>query len=375
MRYAFVQHIVSLLLACAGTAVLLLDPPGHTDWFLGAGLLSLAFWGASTAIRSTRRRWLELSNRKLRATEDLEARVRELESRLTAAALQTDQTETAIAAAQAGVDPLIALADAPEHSTAARCKPVRQPPEPEHLLRLISHEARTPLTTMNAYSELLLDGEPLDEATRRDFFSIIHTETERLAGVLDSLLNLTRIDAGTMPVQRQRLSLNALAARVVHASIGLADLRRVAIDTDLAAPTDTVWADPDLMLQATRNLLAHVTKSTEPGGRVLVRSQYDPRERKVSLQITGNRTGIPPKDVPSALDSFYGGSERCEEPVPPGAASLAFARRVVETVHEGTPWVSAHANACTLGFVLAECRDESSAKVDRAEPTAEVNHV
>ena len=378
VRRANAMHIFSLLFACLGAAVagraLALDMP---EWLSASGALLLVAAGCAViAVRVNRRQWGEFVARKLRITGQLETRVRELEARLEAAQLATQSDEAAFTGLAASVGPLldaaqargtsaatVAREQAPDVNTAESAKPN------EDFIRLVSHEARTPLATIHAYSELLLDGEPLDDATRHDYFGIIHAETERLSLMLDSLLNLARMSTGGMVVRREPLSLNNLIAPAIHGAIALAELRKVAVDVDLAADADFVDADRELLTQATRNLLAHVVKHTAPGDRVAVRTRTIPADRNVLLEITGGRTGIHPKDLPTALDTFYGGGEKHDRHVPPGAAGLALSRRVIEALHGGTTFVRATGSSCTLGFVLRA----SSAAI--AVPSVEVKDV
>ncbi|QOV90235.1 sensor histidine kinase [Humisphaera borealis] len=348
------MHILSLLFACLGASVagrvLALDAP---EWLGASGALLLVAGGcALIAMQINRRQWGEFMARKLRMVGQLESQVRELEARLKVAELRCQSEEETLAGVAAAVNPLLQAAQAAEAASVPATRPADPAKPSEELIRLISHEARTPLATIHAYSELLLDGEPLDEATRLDFFGIIHTETERLSLVLDSLLNLARIDNGAISVRTEVTSLDSLVAPVVHGVIALADLRKVTVELDLASASQVVEADRELLAQAIRNLLAHVVKHAGPGDRVSVRTSTNTTDRNVLLEITGDRTGIPPKDLPHPLDSFYGGGKKHDRTVPPGAAGLALSRRVIEAIHGGETIVRVSGSACTLGFAL-----------------------
>src|SRR5439155_8770561 len=79
----------------------------------------------------------------------------------------------------------------------------------------VSHEMKTPLSSIRAYIELLVDGEAEDDATREEFLGVINSQADRLQRLIDNLLNLARIEAGVVAVNKNPLSLNELLAEAV----------------------------------------------------------------------------------------------------------------------------------------------------------------
>ena len=80
----------------------------------------------------------------------------------------------------------------------------------------VSHEMKTPLSSIRAYVELLVDGEAEDDATREEFLGVINSQADRLQRLIDNLLNLARIEAGVVAVNKSPLSLNELLAEAVR---------------------------------------------------------------------------------------------------------------------------------------------------------------
>ncbi len=121
--------------------------------------------------------------------------------------------------------------------------------------------------------------------------------------------------------------------------------------------------DEELLAQAARNLLTYVLKHTEAGGQLAVIVGKNAQNGVVTLQITGTRVGMSPKDLPSALDSFYGCGDFDASSIPPGAAGLALSRRVV-ALHGGRAFTLADADTVTLGFELPPAPVDQAAGED-----------
>jgi len=82
-----------------------------------------------------------------------------------------------------------------------------------------SHELRTPLSSIRAYVEMLVDGEvggPGDEKSRQEFYRIIQNETDRLGRLIDNMLNISRIEAGIVQIDREHVDIKALVERALH---------------------------------------------------------------------------------------------------------------------------------------------------------------
>lgn len=312
-------------------------------FMLGVTQVMLAVFCVVVAMRVNRLHRRQLIERKLWVAKELESRVRELEARLSGADASVRSQEAAVAAVAAGLEPVIAATQVrPQPSSSLRG---------EELIRLISHEVRTPLATIHGYSELLFDGEPPEESIRHDIFGIMQGETQRMSQVLESLLNLSRLDLGTLSPRREPVAFNPLVGPAVDHAASLAELRKVTLERDLAGDLPEVVGDAELLGQAARNLLSHVLKHTEAGGRINVRSGKSLANGSVVLEITGTRVGVSPKDLPSALDNFYGCGDSDDSAIPPGTAGLALSRRVV-ALHGGKVFMRVGPDACTLGFEL-----------------------
>ena len=100
-----------------------------------------------------------------------------------------------------------------------------------------SHELRTPLSSVQAYVEMLVDGEAADEASRQEFYGIIQSETDRLSRLVDNMLNISRIEAGIVRVERDSVNFESLIDRALQTLEPQARGKRITVHRELA-PVD-----------------------------------------------------------------------------------------------------------------------------------------
>jgi signal transduction histidine kinase len=170
---------------------------------------------------------------------------------------------------------------------------------------IVSHELRTPLTAIKGFVENLLEGltGPLNEK-QQYYLSRVRLSTERLTRMLNELLDLSRIEAGTMDLLPASLSLQDLLADLREAFQPAAARKSILMQI---APTDEmprVQADRDKLYEVLANLLENAIKFTPSGGRVRIEAQVlDGRYIQVGVTDTG--CGIPEEHLPKIFDKFY----------------------------------------------------------------------
>lgn len=167
----------------------------------------------------------------------------------------------------------------------------------------ISHELRTPLHTIIGFAELLQEeGEgPLNDKQKR-FMHHIHVDSEHLLGLINDVLDLSRIEAGGLHLRTEALGLLKIVAESVNAIQPYADSRSVSIR--LGSDLDvSVWADSMRLRQILNNLLSNGAKFTEPGGQVSVNAAVEDGSVRITVADTG--LGIAPEECTRIFDKFY----------------------------------------------------------------------
>ncbi|MHB8767323.1 MAG: sensor histidine kinase, partial [Deferrisomatales bacterium] len=141
---------------------------------------------------------------------------------------------------------------------------------------LVSHELKTPLTSIGGYVDLLLDGDagPLTDE-QRDFLEVVHRNARRLTALIEDLLDVSRIEAGRVELRLAPADLGALA-RGVAESLGPAlDAKGQTLALDLPPDLPSAVADADRLTQVLTNLVSNAHKYTPEGGSVRVAARAD----------------------------------------------------------------------------------------------------
>ena len=195
-----------------------------------------------------------------------------------------------------------------------------------------SHEMKTPLAGIRAYVELLLDDEAEDDETREEFLGVISSQAERLQRLIENLLNLARIEAGVVSVDKQTQSLNELLETGVSVVEPAAEQKSIQLVQNLSPMYLGVLADRDMMMQSAINLLSNAIKYTREGGRVSIRSRMEDSAAVFEVEDTG--VGLSEEDAKRVFEKFY--RVKKDEQMAGGTGlGLPLAKHIVEDVHGG----------------------------------------
>jgi PAS domain S-box-containing protein len=197
-----------------------------------------------------------------------------------------------------------------------------------------SHELRTPLSSISAYIEMLVDGDAADEDARQDFYKVISTETDRLRRLIDNLLNISRIEAGLMHIDREEVHIDGLIERAVSSMTHQAKEKDLDIHTQLAKVDLSVTGDSDMLYQVIVNLLSNAIKYTPQGGRITVAADADHLTRSLHLSVSDTGLGIGPDETDKVFDKFYR-VENYRRIANGTGLGLNLCRHIVETLHNG----------------------------------------
>jgi len=164
-----------------------------------------------------------------------------------------------------------------------------------------SHELRTPIFSLGGFLELL-DDEDLDEATREEFLATMRDQVDRLSKLATELLDLSRLDAGHLDLEREPVSL-AVTARLVAGEFGPVARQS---DHELAVEVDEdaiAAADEQRVAQIIRNLVENAIVHTPPGTHVHLRTERD--DGNVVLVVEDDGPGIPAEQRAQVFERFF----------------------------------------------------------------------
>ncbi len=172
----------------------------------------------------------------------------------------------------------------------------------------VSHELKAPLHVLSMYSEVLLDQGLADEAQRVESANIIHDEVERLARLIQNLLDIARLESSTMQVERQRVRLHDFLEDIFKQHSSNQQSSDSRFELDLPVEMAAIYIDKALLRIAINNLITNAIKYNKPGGTVTL--QATESEYYVDITVIDEGYGISEADQKMIFNKFF----RSEDP-------------------------------------------------------------
>jgi signal transduction histidine kinase len=201
------------------------------------------------------------------------------------------------------------------------------------LVAWVSHDLRTPLAGIRAMAEALEDGVAADDLTVTRYHSAIRIQCERLAGLVDDLFELSRIEAAVLDLDVEPVALSELVSDVVAGATAVAKAKGVHLEGLMIDPVPVVDVSTAEMARVLRNLVENAIHHTPPDGAVRIEAGADDGAAYVSVRDACG--GIPPDDLDRVFDlAFRGDAARSPGGSAGAGLGLAIARGLVEA-HRG----------------------------------------
>jgi signal transduction histidine kinase len=240
-------------------------------------------------------------------------------------------------------------------------------------LATVSHELRTPLTSIIGYSEMLVEGIAGEMSVeQREFVRTIHEKGEQLLELITSLLDLSKLESGTLAMRKSEVTVEHVVSDVMHTVTPAARKKSVNVTSTVEPGLPKLWADPTRLRQIFLNLVDNAMKFTpssgtigisirsttmevepddEEGGLVLLRS----KQPAVEVRVMDNGIGIPDSEKSKVFDAFYQVDSRATRQVGGTGLGLSIVKRLVEG-HDGRVWVEDNDPQGTVFVVTIPCR-------------------
>jgi len=200
------------------------------------------------------------------------------------------------------------------------------------LLANVSHDMRTPLTSIMGFAQALRGGVIQGEKESKHAGDVIYEEVTKLSERLNDLLFLSEIEAGQALVQREDVDLSALAAKAVERTTAGAAERNVTIACDIT-PGVHAFVDGAKLERALENLLDNSRKFTPAGGEVRVHA-FNNGNQQVCIEVANTATDVDVEELPRLFDRFYRRDRARTGPSAGSGLGLPIARDLVE-LHGG----------------------------------------
>ncbi len=220
----------------------------------------------------------------------------------------------------------------------------------------VSHELRTPLTSIYGFAETLLRQDvPFGEEERRTFLGYIASESERLTGIVDQLLNVARLDVGDLHVEPRSIDVGSVVSEVV-ATVDEGAVNGHKLEVDLPPEPLAAEADRDKLRQVFNILVDNALKYSPQGGRVTVGARRG--EGTVEVRVVDEGIGIPAGEQDRIFRKFYRAESTARDGGRGGTGLGLFIAKELVTAMGGRIWVeSAEGEGSKFAFELPAAPD------------------
>jgi len=218
------------------------------------------------------------------------------------------------------------------------------------LMAAVSHDLRTPITTLKLLVEAVSD-DIVDDATRRRYLRQMDTHTTALSGLIDDLFELSRLEAGDVGWSLERVRLDALVEETVDAMRAQADAKHVSVHAAVPPGLQTAQANPEKLQRVLFNLIQNAIRHTPADGSVTVRA--DRQGDEVIVEVADTGAGVDAADRPRLFEPFYRGGSDAARTRQGAGLGLAISRAIVEA-HGGHIWLESSTAGARVRFSLPQ---------------------
>ena len=197
----------------------------------------------------------------------------------------------------------------------------------------MAHELKTPLNTLSMYSEALQGEDSRNEEFRIDAANVIHDEVERLSLLINNILSITKIETGSIGIERSRVKLRELLQDAFKTCARSDQEKNIDFKIDLPVDISPVALDKNLMRIAINNLLTNAIKYSDPGGLVTLAAKETDHTIQISIRDEG--IGISPEDQKRIFEKFYRSDNDAVREREGHGLGLSLAREIIQ-LHHGT---------------------------------------
>ena len=285
-----------------------------------SGFLGLVAQAADTLIRTSARIRFDVS------LEDDDRRVTEAAGRFVWLEVRARRLEDRSGSVVMAVRDITAQVEHEQAIERAKEDAERHSRWKDSFLANVSHELRTPLNAIIGFSEMLASADlsPADPAKRREYAGIITSSGQHLLGVVNSLLDISKIEAGRFDLNPEPFAVDAMVAACC-AMVGLkAEQAGVGIRRDLAGDLGEIVGDKRACKQILINLLSNAIKFTPAGGTIVVTGRRERNELELAVADTG--IGIAAADLRRLGDAFFQAHDGHDRPYEGTGLGLSVVR-------------------------------------------------
>jgi two-component system, OmpR family, phosphate regulon sensor histidine kinase PhoR len=210
----------------------------------------------------------------------------------------------------------------------------------------VSHDLRSPLTSVIGYAELVSRAGSLNE-NQQDFLNRIQDSIQHITSLINDLLDLGSIEAG-MDTRREFVQLEGILRYTIDMLQGQIKSKNLKVSTKIASALPALRANPIRLRQVLDNVVGNAIKYSYPNGEIQISIHSE--ENQIILQVTDQGPGIPSADQPHIFDKFYR-AKNISSDVEGSGLGLAIVKNIVES-HQGRIWVESTVGKGSSFFIV-----------------------
>jgi two-component system phosphate regulon sensor histidine kinase PhoR len=215
----------------------------------------------------------------------------------------------------------------------------------------VSHELRTPLSIIKGYVETLLDDQPPDADTTRQFLNTIQRHSRRLEALIADLLSISALESQQARLNFEPVSMRAAAQSVLDELARQAQERSITVWLKIPEQLPAVRADTQRLHQVLFNLLDNAIKYTQAGGHVTILATE--KEGAIETAVADDGVGIGPEHLPHVFERFYRVDKARSRELGGTGLGLSIVKHIVQS-HGGRVWAESQVEkGSTFYFTLA----------------------
>ncbi|MDQ7051416.1 MAG: ATP-binding protein [candidate division KSB1 bacterium] len=238
----------------------------------------------------------------------------------------------------------------------------------DQLISNISHELRTPLTAIKSFSEILLNYDE-NEETKKEFLTIINSESDRLTRLINNILDLSKLESGTAKWQLEPLQIEMVIDSAVDTLQSLLMRKKIKLVKKYAGELPPVFADHDKLTQVIVNLVNNAIKYSPEGGKIIITTELLPETKKrkqayVKVGVIDQGPGIPEKYLDVIFEKFGQVMETDDGNKPTGTGlGLTISREIIQHLG-GRIWVESKPGKGASFYFELPVMPEDASNVD-----------
>jgi signal transduction histidine kinase len=221
----------------------------------------------------------------------------------------------------------------------------------DKFISIISHDLRTPFSSILGFTDLLISDEDLTEEEKKQYIRFIQESSKSMLALVNSLLDWTRLQTGRIKFEPEKISARMIIINSINSLSGAALQKDINLKSEVEKNV-TIYADNSLMTQVFNNLISNAIKFTKPGGEIVISASPSKKTRFYEFSIRDNGVGIKPENIKELfrIDTKYSSEGTAGEKGT--GLGLSLVNEIIEK-HGGNIWVeSEYGKGSNFKFIL-----------------------